>query len=464
MAGLPEQVRHDAASLYQFVCSIVDLCESRNPAAAYLSSSERFFDYLVELGRATKDYVRQFPGGRTQPAEYLDLRDEIAVLRAGWQFLHALVRPALESDTLHLPSALLQGLITRFREIPKYAKTDFTIFHTDEFNYLTVRLNVFKRNADRIAGLVHGPTFPEQLGLIGIPYSQSSSLFMNCLIPHEMGHYVFADAGLGAKFRPTIEQQLVNNLGSQMTPLERIAVTDALTKWSEELFCDLFAVRLVGFSYSLAFVELFDTSKALDENGKLSAVRSLGMAEFDEYPPDLFRVKQQAAVLVKDKWWPELVKVDSHYVNLLQAAEQMKDTDFGFPVSSQVDPGKILESFLTVVPQVFTELDAVTVGLKSGFDAWNKTGSDVETYLEHGVVPSSLLEKKGQLNFVHPDLVGLLNSSYKFYVESLDRLISHIKDADANDVGTRSAWAGKVQTWTAKAIEDVGLLEGKGIV
>lgn len=72
MAALPEQVRHDAASLYQFVCSIVDLCESRNPAAAYLSSSERFFDYLVELGRATKDYVRQFPGGRTQPAEYLD--------------------------------------------------------------------------------------------------------------------------------------------------------------------------------------------------------------------------------------------------------------------------------------------------------------------------------------------------------------------------------------------------------
>lgn len=151
-------------------------------------------------------------------------------------------------------------------------------------------------------------------------------------------------------------------------------------------------------------------------------------------------------------------------MSLLQAAEQMKDTDFGFPVSSQVDPGKILESFLTVVPQVFSELDAVTAGLKSGFDAWNRTNKDVETYLEHGVVPSSLLEKKGELNFARPDLVGLLNSSYKFYVESLDRLISHIKDADANDVGTRSAWASKVQTWTAKAIEDVSLLEGKGIV
>lgn len=464
MAALSEQVRHDAASLYQFVCSIVDLCEGRNPAAAYLSSSERFFEYLVELGRATKEYVRQFPGGRTQPAEFLDLRDEVAVLRAGWQFLHALVRPALESDTLHLPSSLIQGLIARFREIPKYSKTDFAIFHTDEFNYLTVRLNVFKRNADRIASLVHGPTFPDELGLIGIPYSQSSSLFMNCLIPHEMGHYVFADAGLGTKLRPVIEQQLVNNLGSQLTPLDRIAVTDALTKWCEELFCDVFAVRLVGFSYSLAFVELFDTAKALDENGKLSAVRSLGMADFDEYPPDLFRVKLQAAFLVKDGWWPELVKVDSHYVQLLQAAEQMKDADFGYSIGGTADPDKILSAFLTVLPQVFTELDAITAGLKPGFDAWRKTGAGIETYLEHGVVPSSLLEKKGELKFVRPELVGLLNSSYKFYVESLDRLIAHIKDAEADDVGTRSLWAAKVQAWTSKAIEDVSLLEGKGAV
>src|SRR5438132_14249584 len=120
MSSLAEQVRHDSASLYQFVCSISDLCERRNPAAAYLSSSERFFQYLVELGAATKTYIQKFPGTRTQATEYLDLRNEIAVLRAGWQFLHALVKPALDSDTLHLPSALLEGLISRFRAIPKY--------------------------------------------------------------------------------------------------------------------------------------------------------------------------------------------------------------------------------------------------------------------------------------------------------------------------------------------------------
>ena len=462
MAALSEQVRHDAASLYQFVCSIVDLCERRNPAAAYLSSSERFFDYLVDLGRATKEYVQNSPGGRTQPAEYLDLRDEIALLRAGWQFLHAFVRPALESDTLHLPGALVLGLIRRFREIPRYSKTDFVIFHTDEFNYLTVRSSPLKKNADGMASLVHGPSFPEDLGLIGIPYSQSSSLFMNCLIPHEMGHYVFADAGLGKKFRREIEQQLVNNLGSQFPLLERIAYTEILAKWSEELFCDVFAVRLIGFSYSLAFVELFDLPKALDENGRLSPPRSQSFPRFDEYPADLFRVKQQAAVLVKDRWWPELVKVDSHYVKLLQAAEQMTEADFEFPLANQADSAKLLSAFFAVVPQIFSELDAITAGLAPGFEEWTKTKSNVETYLEHGVVPSSLLEKKGELKFVRPHLVGLLNSSYKFYVESLNQLIAHIKDAKVSDIGTRSKWASKVQAWTSKAIEDVSLLEGKG--
>jgi hypothetical protein len=188
------------------------------------------------------------------------------------------------------------------------------------------------------------------------------------------------------------------------------------------------------------------------------------MAEFDEYPPDLFRVKLQAAILMKDRWWPELVKVDSHYVHLLQAAEQMKDADFGYTIGGTADPSKILSAFFTVLPQVFTELDAITAGLKPGFETWEKTDTGVETYLEHGVVPSSLLEKKGELKFVRPELVGLLNSSYKFYMESLDRLIAHIKDAESDDVGTRSVWAAKVQAWTSKAIEDVSLLEGNGAV
>ena len=186
------------------------------------------------------------------------------------------------------------------------------------------------------------------------------------------------------------------------------------------------------------------------------------MTEFDEYPPDLFRLKQQIAILDKDKWWPELAKVDSHYIKLLQAAEHMKDTDFGFSSAPPIDPTKVTAVFFTVVPQLLSELDSITVGLKSGFDGWMKTSPEIEKYLEHGVVPSSLLEKAGEEpKFTYPDVIALLNSSYKFYVESLDRLLRQIRDADLNSINTRSEWAGKVQMWTAKAIEDVSLLKRK---
>jgi hypothetical protein len=73
-----------------------------------------------------------------------------------------------------------------------------------------------------------------KLGLIGIPYSQSSSLFMNCLIPHEMGHHVFSDRDLKSKFQQTIEKQLQVNYGT-MTASDRSQITNVLVSWVEDV-------------------------------------------------------------------------------------------------------------------------------------------------------------------------------------------------------------------------------------
>jgi hypothetical protein len=188
------------------------------------------------------------------------------------------------------------------------------------------------------------------------------------------------------------------------------------------------------------------------------------MTDFDEsYPPDLFRLRQQVAILVKDGWWQDLMRVDSHYVKLLEAVDKIPDGAFDFPgIAPAVDPKTVLISFFTIVPTVFSELESATHGLGSAFQKWKDEYVAVQSYLEHGVVPSSLLEKEDVLKFSQPDAIALLNSAYRFYVESLDKLLGHIKDANANDVKTRSEWAGKIQVWTAKAIEDIRLLRQKG--
>src|SRR5437016_5356248 len=174
------------------------------------------------------------------------------------------------------------------------------------------------------------------------------------------------------------------------------------------------------------------------------------MTDFDEYPPHLFRLQEQVAILKKDKWWDELKNVDVHYVQLLERVDSIKETDFTLSNFGPIDPTKVMAAFLTVVPLIFSELDTVTGGLGSGLNEWKILCPNIESYLERGIVPSNLLEKRGELKFQVPSLVPLLNSSYKFYVQCLDKLLNHIDGAEVRDIRCRSEWAMTVQMWTAK--------------
>lgn len=465
MADLKATLRQDAASLQQFVNTIADHCERRNSAAAYLQSSERFFSYIVKLAASTRSFLTQSLESRTDAKDLLDLRSDISVLRAGWRFLHGFVKPVLDADTLRLPCSLVLGLTSRFREIPQFSDTEFVIYHTDEFNYFNVKLSVLKPGADRIAGLVSGPSFPDKLGLIGIPYSQASSMFMNCLIPHEMGHHVFGQLALSLKFKAQLEQELIARFGVSLSAEARLQIVERLAFWTEEIFCDLFAVRLVGFCFSLAFVELFDVSTVLEENSVYSPARATGKTEFLQYPPDLFRLRQQVAVLQQDKWWLNLQKIDSHYIRTFEAATALRDQDFGFlelrNYFTNIDPAVVLSAFYGVIPTIFSELDKITSGLRLGTDGWESTDKGIALYLRNGIVPSSIRLEASGANTIHPEPVSLLNASYKFYLEGLDDLIANIEGAEVINVGDRTKWAKKVELWTAKAIEDVMLMTGR---
>lgn len=467
MAAEKNEVRHDAASLHLFVSSIADACDLRNPAVAYLTSSERFFNYISALASATRRHVEGWQNGRGTITQLLNLRSEIATLRAAWTFLHRFVKPALDADTLRIPSPLISGLISRFREISAFTSTDFVIFHTDEFNYLHVTLTAIKNIADRIATIVKGPSFPTQLGLIGIPYSQSAALFTNCLIPHEMGHFTFGHFALSKKFLPRIDDELKKGLGKHIAALERGHIAGIVVRWIEELFCDLFALRFVGPCYSLAYIELFDVARVLGEDDKLSITAYGASTEFTEtYPPDFFRVRQQFKLAQDEGWWDELKVAKSHYVKCYEALGGLADSVFGCSViedifgPGRVDPMTVLSCFYSQIPSLLAEVNDCTKGINLGVDQWREHHKTIRIYLECGVVPSTL-RKDSDEPAEFPSLVSLLNSTYTFYLESLDALMSHIQQTDPDDIASRSTWALKLQSWTMKAIEDIGLLQRK---
>jgi dCTP deaminase len=430
----------------------------------YPESSERFFQYVSKLAAATKSYIQRSVAATNKSAgEHLGLRSELATLRSSWRFMHRFVKPVLEADTLRLPISLLVCLKKRLRETPRFSRTDFILYHSAEFNYFNIKLAELKKTADPIANLVGGPPFPSHLGLIGIPYSQSSSLFINCLIPHEMGHYVFGDLKLAQKFRSKIDALLLKRYSTKLGTEKRGTLADAMTFWAEELFCDVFAVRLIGFCFSLAFVELFDIATVLDENGTYEGSRAGKQRFFDQYPPDLFRLRLQVSVLKSDGWWDKLQSEagNSHYVATLKAAEGLKDRDFIFPKGySPANRGDVRAIFQDFVPTIIEEVNNATVKTHSRAPEWKNQGALIEKYLENGVVPSTLVPD-GTEEPVVPDPIAILNASYRFYIGSLPRLISRIEKADNKRIGDSSSWSGKLEMWAAKAVEDVGLLDGQ---
>ena len=73
---------------------------------------------------------------------------------------------------------------------------------------------------------------------------------MNCLIPHEMGHYAFGELSLAVKFKKQLENELIQNIPS-VTREQRGNLVEILARWIEELFATHSLCGLSGFASAL---------------------------------------------------------------------------------------------------------------------------------------------------------------------------------------------------------------------
>jgi hypothetical protein len=201
-----ETLRADAAALFSFIDSICQFCVERD-SPAYLDPSKEFFRYIRGLGDATKAYLNIFSEKAPKdPRLYQGYRQKLETIRSAWFEFHQFIKPAIDADTLGMPYPLVEALTRRLNQIKGLEKTKFVLFHLDEVNYLQIRVSEVKRPADRLATIIpDADPFPPDLGMIGIPYSQSSPLYLNCLIAHEIGHFVFQKFERKKKLLPDVE-------------------------------------------------------------------------------------------------------------------------------------------------------------------------------------------------------------------------------------------------------------------
>jgi hypothetical protein len=453
-----ETLERDAAALFSFVDSVCLYCYGDPESPAYLEPSEKFFEYIRQLGDATKAYLNTFPKKKPQdPRLYRHYRQKLETIRAGWFEFHRLIKPAVDADTLHVPYTLVEALTRRLQSISKLEKTTFAIFHIDELNYLEVPVSEIHKTTERLRQVIPDrPDFPQNLGMIGIPYSQSSSLYLNCPISHEMGHFVFEKLDLKSKLLPHIGVHL-----GQITSGDLNWSKDRLVAWAEELFCDLFAVWLIGPCYSFSYVELFGLTTTLDPTQQSGFSATTGSLIFlRSHPADLFRIKQQVLLLKELGWWEEVDVINSHYTSVLRNAASIDEQLFEFQTTEQPHAKETLQAFLNLAPVVTGQIkdvmkDSNGAKLDSGVSGYKEYSTLVGQYLKQSVVPSTVF-KEG--HHWYPDTVTLLNASMKFYLESLEDLIDSIENQKKFLAGHRSKWIKRVELLTSKAIEDNHLL------
>ena len=304
-------------------------------------------------------------------------------------------------------------------------------------------------------------SFPADLGIIALPYSQAQSLFLNTAIAHEIGHFAFQQVGL----RQTIAKDVVsavkavlstNNL--QVVPDDLMWMIDIVLKWAEELFCDLFAIWLVGPCFSLSFIELFDMGYAMETPS--SQVPFLRF--YSEHPADLLRLQQHRVMLEHLGWWRAFGSVESHYVSLLNRCQSLKETDFGINTEKGDAIGKAIRStFFNIVPSLHATVNSLFDKCESGAQEFEELSSTVEEYFWNGVVPSTVFQSS-KLVLRYPRVLTLLNTAAKVHISSLDKLLNQVAGGEPSSPSNRSEWTARLELWTIKALEDSVILERTG--
>jgi hypothetical protein len=90
---LDEQaLQRDAGALFSFVDSICRHCHGVAESRVYLKSSKDFFEYINDLGDATKEYLSTFPSKKpNDPRLYQYYRQRLETIRSGWFEFHRLM-------------------------------------------------------------------------------------------------------------------------------------------------------------------------------------------------------------------------------------------------------------------------------------------------------------------------------------------------------------------------------------
>jgi hypothetical protein len=442
---------HDAAVLHRFVDFIEEYCKEQERSQTYADASGVFFQYVEKLAAGIKHQLeREIDRAKRFPQRLPQLRLNIWTLKNYLRRLHALIKPAADAHTLTIPAPLIELASQQLQQVQKMKNSRIVILLTPEFMYFQRPHTDIKDQARIVQSFISKASFPPKLGFIELPYSQGPSFFTNLAIYHEIGHFVYEELSNSdpphpytAALKSALNRSLKNAFGRRRQDPEAYAIaTKIMEDWIQEIFCDLFAIRLVGPAFSFAFVEMLGMLGYLSESATLRFNPT--------HPAIACRFAEHLYMLRHDSWWDAIADVDADQKKLLDRLAALPRAKYEFYIDEST-PGlqRLVHGFLdVVVPAIRKLVLEVTPENATAVRRFKNARTSIEECLSAGVVPHTA-DANG------PDPVSVINSAFCFYLTSIPTVVKKFEGIKAeNDVAAHSLWTKRLEMWTMKAIED----------
>jgi hypothetical protein len=241
---------------------------------------------------------------------------------------------------------------------------------------------------------------------------------------------------------------------------------EVLQDWAEELFCDLFGVHLLGPTFVLASIELFDLANVLAIDGTIDATAAKSHFIFDwSHPARLFRLWRQTALLEELGWWNGISNNRSHHIRVMDGSRNLRPNSFSFEQVIAPMGSKIIDAFCRTFESIEDEVARVTQKLRNSkgqareIQEFAELQEVIGTYLCHAVVPSTLYVGN---EFRRPSAIVLLNAAHLFYLSGIEDLMNNSDRPNLTDIKQRDIWMERVENWTTKGLEDLALPNERG--
>jgi len=444
-----QAVLHNYTAAYKLVSSLKEIISKSRADNSYPKYSDQFLLFCQRTADDTLRYLEKSGNPKTAKLDFDILISKLSAIRQGWELLHTFIKPVLDADSLKVPYSLIQFLSEHTGKLSVVKGTKIVIESNPELNYFQHRHTELIIAIKFLLILIGEPenlterVKIKRLGFLGLPYSQSKSLFMNCLLYHEIGHFIAEEAGV---FSTKIRKDTKGKLEPLFEEYTEWAGNIILV-WMEELFADLVAVKLLGPAYTLAYMELYRSVIDLSSDQIL---------EFDiDHPCAPLRFREQVKALKKDKW-EQHIKLEQW--ERLKGVSRSKESAYKSSLILHInDPYmvKIWQGLIKffcrpdIIKTVHDLADEFVEGRENPCEHFIKSAERIQECLEHGIVPS-FAGKNGDM----PHPTAIINGAMFFWLSGMDDLYQIVPSIHKEKVKDRVALEQRVEMWCMKAIED----------